>query len=42
MERNLNRSRIELAAKAIWPLLALNFFMADKPKPSRSRLAAAQ
>lgn len=29
MERNLNRSQKELAAKAIWPLLALNFFMAD-------------
>ena len=25
----MNESQKELAAKAIWPLLALNFFMAD-------------
>jgi predicted MFS family arabinose efflux permease len=28
-ERNVTESRKDLATKAIWPLLALNFFMAD-------------
>ena len=29
MERDVNRPSHELAARAQWPLLALNFFMAD-------------
>src|SRR6201997_5798148 len=29
MERNVNPARNEPASRAIWPLLGLNFFMAD-------------